>query len=126
MNINQIDHCALTVTNLDRSFYWLKHAFGLEIIHTWETTWMVGKGQIKLGLFQRPEGKPIDDLNNKIGFQHVAFPTDYDGFIAAQAYLKSKEIEFDGPEDSGIAYSIFLKDPDGNLFEITTYHLERS
>jgi len=89
----------------------------LEIIHKWKTTWMIGKGEIKLGLFQRPEGKPIEDLDSKIGFQHVAFLTDCKGFIDMQVQLQDQMIE-----DTGIAFSIFIKDPDGNQFEITTYY----
>jgi catechol 2,3-dioxygenase-like lactoylglutathione lyase family enzyme len=122
MKINEIDHCALTVINLERSFDWFKDLFDLEIIHKWQTTWMIGKGEIKLGLFQRPDGKPIEELDSKIGFQHVAFLTDCKGFIDIQVQLQTQGVEFEGPEDTGIAYSIFIKDPDGNQFEITTYY----
>lgn len=116
MNMNHIDHCALTVTNLKNSFTWFKKVFGLEIIHKWKTTWMIGKGEIKLGLFQRPDGKPVEDLDSRIGFQHVAFLTDCKGFIDMQIQLQTQNVEFEGPEDTGIAYSICMKDPDGNQF----------
>jgi catechol-2,3-dioxygenase len=126
MNIKQIDHCALTVTNLERSLEWFKKVFGFDIIHKWKTTWMIGKEEIRIGLFQRPEGKPIEDLDNKIGFQHVAFLSDSQGFTAIQVQLKSQGIDFEGPEDTGIAYSIFVSDPDGNQFEVTTYYQDKS
>jgi len=95
---------------------------GYEIIHKWTTTWMVGKGSMRLGLFQRPTASPVDDLDNKIAITHVAFLTDAEGFERVQEKLKELGISFEGPDDSGIAYSIFFKDPDGHELEITTYH----
>jgi len=55
-------------------------------------------------------------------FQHLAFHLPADGFIEAQIELANLGIEIDGPEDTGVAYSLFLNDPDGHLLELTTYY----
>jgi catechol 2,3-dioxygenase-like lactoylglutathione lyase family enzyme len=80
---------------------------------------------MKIGLFERPNAATIDDLDDKIAFQHLAFHVSPDSFIEAQIYLATIGIPIvDGPEDTGVAYSIFFKDPDGHLLELTTYYGE--
>lgn len=122
VNLIGLDHYAITVTDLQRSASWYQRVLGFAVLHKWSTTWMVGKDNIKVGLFLRPKGKPIDDIDNTIAIQHVAFLIDGDKFSDAQAQFKALGVPFEGPEDTGIAYSIFFKDPDGHLLEITTYH----
>ena len=122
MDIQFIDHAGINVKDLERSAQWYQRVLGLESIHKWKTTWMVGRDKIRLGLFLRTAATPVEDLDNRIAITHLAFVTDADGFLAAQAELGSLGISFEGPEDSGIALSIFFKDPDGHELEITTYH----
>ena len=83
---------------------------------------MVGRGNIKVGLFLRPGAKPLSDIDSQLIIQHVAFLIDGDKFAGAQDELMKAQILFEGPDDSGIAQSIFFNDPDGHLPEITTYH----
>jgi len=45
-----------------------------------------------------------------------------DQFEQAQAALKKRNIAFAPAEDTGLAYSIFVYDPDCNKVELTTYH----
>ena len=124
MELQRIDHVALNVKSLTTSADWYKKVFGFEIVHKWTTTWMVGNRTIRLGLFQRPNAVPVADLDNTVAITHLAFLTDRRGFDDAQACLRSLQIPFDPPDDSGIAYSIFVKDPDGHDVEITTYYKE--
>jgi catechol-2,3-dioxygenase len=84
---------------------------------------MITSGRIKIGLFLRPNAASIDDIDNKIAIQHFAFLMTSEGLSAAQQFLKQSGIAFDGPEDTGIADSIFLSDPDGHQVELTAYHV---
>jgi catechol 2,3-dioxygenase-like lactoylglutathione lyase family enzyme len=122
MQLERIDHVALNVTDLDVSLGWYEKVFGFTIVHKWTTTWMIGLGPIRLGLFSRPKAKPVDDLDQAIAFTHVAFLTDEAGFQAAQEKFRSLEIPFDPVEDTTIAYSVFVNDPDGHQIEVTTYY----
>jgi catechol 2,3-dioxygenase-like lactoylglutathione lyase family enzyme len=122
MDIDFIDHFAISVKNLQTSFDWYKKVFGFEMFHQWKTTWLIQRGTMKIGLFERPQATTIDDLDSKIAFQHLAFHTTGDGLLGAQIQLGDLKIEFEGPEDTGVAYSIFVNDPDGHLLEITTYY----
>jgi len=125
MTLDYIDHYAVTVKNLQTSFDWYKKVFAFEMFHQWKTTWLIHRGDMKIGLFERPQAAAIDDLDSKIAFQHLAFHLSADGFIEAMIELGNAGIEFDGPEDTGVAYSLFVRDPDGHLLELTTYYGEQ-
>jgi catechol 2,3-dioxygenase-like lactoylglutathione lyase family enzyme len=122
MELVGLDHYAVNVTDLQRSADWYEKTLGFKILHKWQTTWMVGSGNIKVGLFLRPKAKPLPDIDSELIIQHVAFLVDGDKFNDAIAELQKAGVKIDGPEDTGIAYSIFFNDPDGHLLEITTYH----
>ncbi|HEY2583458.1 MAG TPA: VOC family protein [Mucilaginibacter sp.] len=120
--LKRFDHVGINIRDLQKSEDWYKQVFGFKILHKWKTTWMIGNSKMKIGLFQRPNGVKIDSLDNTVAITHFAFLTDSAGFKKIQAFLKMKNIPFDPPEDTGIAYSIFIYDPDHHQIEITTYH----
>jgi catechol 2,3-dioxygenase-like lactoylglutathione lyase family enzyme len=122
MELIGLDHFAINVTDLQRSADWYQRVLGFTVLHKWGTTWMVGRDNIKIGLFLRPDAKPLPDIDSQLIIQHVAFLVDGDKFADAQQALTQAGVKFDPPEDTGIAYSIFFNDPDGHLLEITTYH----
>ena len=117
-----LDHFAINVSDLQRSADWYQTVLGFSILHKWNTTWMIGRDNIKIGLFLRPNAKPLPDIDSQLIIQHVAFLVDGDKFSAAQDSLTKAGVKIDGPEDTGIAFSMFFQDPDGHLLEITTYH----
>ena len=45
-----------------------------------------------------------------------------EALIEAQIELQAMNVPVEGPEDTGVAYSLFVNDPDGHLLELTTYH----
>jgi catechol 2,3-dioxygenase-like lactoylglutathione lyase family enzyme len=122
IELDGLDHFAINVTDLQRSADWYQRVLGFAILHKWNTTWMVGRDNIKIGLFLRPNAKPLPDIDSQLIIQHVAFLVDGDKFADAQNALTQAGVKIDGPEDTGIAFSIFFNDPDGHLLEITTYH----
>jgi catechol 2,3-dioxygenase-like lactoylglutathione lyase family enzyme len=121
-DLNGIDHIAVNVTDLEISTKWYADVFGFRVLHRWTTTVMVGRGNMKIGLFQRPKAGMVDDIDNKLAFTHAAFLVDGDKFDNTLAQVKSMGIAVDGPEDSGIALSFFFRDPDGHQMEVTTYY----
>ncbi len=125
MELKRIDHAGINVRDLNVSAEWYKRVLGFDIVHKWQTTWMVGKGTMRLGLFLRPKATPVDDSDKRIVIWHIAFLLDSHDFEEAQEELKDKGIQFDPPDDSGIAKSIFFNDPDGYLIELITYYENR-
>jgi|HubBroStandDraft_4_1064222.scaffolds.fasta_scaffold762723_1 catechol 2,3-dioxygenase-like lactoylglutathione lyase family enzyme len=116
-----IDHLGLNVSNLAASERWYQDMLGFHILHRWKTTTLVGLGNVKLGLFWRPDAKPIDNLDSWICMQHLAFLVDGNRFIQTRQKLIEKGIDVVN-EDNGIAYCVFFEDPDGHLLELITYH----
>lgn len=121
LDLQRIDHIGLNVRDLVISAGFYERLFGFKVVHKWTTTWMVGTDDLRLGLFQRPRATPVCNIDNAVAITHVAFRTDAKGFASAQAKLSKLGISFDAPKDTGIAYSIFVLDPDGHQIEITTY-----
>lgn len=116
-----IDHLGINVSDLGASERWYVDVLGFHILHRWKTTTLVGLGSVKLGLFWRPDAKPIDDLEGLICMQHLAFLVDGNRFMQTRQKLIEKQVAiFD--EDNGIGYCVFFEDPDGHLLELITYH----
>jgi catechol 2,3-dioxygenase-like lactoylglutathione lyase family enzyme len=123
MKLQQIDHVAITVSDLQRSIAWYRDILGLErrFQEKWgdvPTMMCVGETCVALFVSDWPDDDP--DLNEKRSLHHVAFRTDRENFEAAQDRFRDLGIEFRSA-DHGIAQSIYIADPDGHRIEITTY-----
>ena len=123
MNLQRLDHVAINVKNLQITFDWYNRIFGFAIIHKWTHTWMIGNEVIKIGVFERPEASLLTGIDrNIIAIQHFAFLTDRFGFDNAVAEIDKLGIPHEPIEDTGIALSVFIADPDSHQVEITTYY----
>ena len=121
-SLHRMDHVGINVTNLQISADWYQTVLGFTIFHKWQTTWMIRRGDMHIGLFLRPNAKKLDDLDNSLAITHFAYSTDGKGFQEAQDRLKKLGVQFDPPEDTGVAHSVFIYDPDGHQIEITSYY----
>jgi catechol-2,3-dioxygenase len=122
MDIAALDHVALNVASLEVSAEWYARVLGFKVFHKWTRTWMIARDGLRIGLFHRPDAVPVVDLDNARAITHFAFVTDASGFERAQTELRTLGVTFEGPEDTGIANSIFFSDPDGFSVEITAYY----
>jgi catechol 2,3-dioxygenase-like lactoylglutathione lyase family enzyme len=122
VTISCYDHVAINVADLNRSAEWYQRVLGFELFHKWTTTWMIRRGEMRIGLFERKNATPVENLDQRFAITHFCFLTDSEGFIRAQAALKELGVPHEAPDDSGIAWSLFFYDPDNHEIEITTYH----
>lgn len=122
INAVRIDHLAINVTDLTASAAWYKKLLGLEVLHTWDNAWLLARGPIRLGLYSAAGATAVVDLDHTLALKHFAFLVSADDFVAAEVFLHDHQIAFDGPRDTGVAFSIFVKDPDGYQVELTRYH----
>ena len=126
MQLEGIDHIALSVRDVARSAKWYADVLGFE--SRYEGVWkgiptFMGKGATAIALFP-PRGETSSSQSDRrpIRMLHFAMRADRKNFLAAQTELKERGIDFEF-QDHEISHSIYFSDPDGHELEITTYEL---
>jgi catechol 2,3-dioxygenase-like lactoylglutathione lyase family enzyme len=120
MELEALDHVGLVVSDMARSIRWYQQVLGLRRAH--EEAWgdfpaVLEANGSGVALFPSENGRPVpvDDP-----MRHVGFRTSRRGLELAKAELSANRIGF-REGDYGIAWSVYLPDPDGYQVEITTY-----
>jgi catechol 2,3-dioxygenase-like lactoylglutathione lyase family enzyme len=120
MELEALDHVGLVVSDMARSIRWYQQVLGLRRAH--EEAWgdfpaVLEANGSGVALFPSENGRPVpvDDP-----MRHVGFRTSRRGLELAKAELSANGIGF-REGDYGIAWSVYLPDPDGYQVEITTY-----
>lgn len=125
MNLEGLDHIAISVSDVERSVQWYIEVLGLERQHAevWDDVpTFVGKGATGIAIFPARAAAEGAEKPARIGLRHFALRADRANFLRAQEELKARGIDFEF-EDHQIAHSIYFRDPDGFDLEITTYEL---
>ena len=123
MNLEGIDHVALSVRDVEKAAQWYIDVLGFE--KKFEGMWdgipiFIGKGTTALALFPAKADIPA---SGDIRMLHLAMRANRKNFGAAQEELKQRGIKFEF-QDHEISLSIYFRDPDGHQLEITTYELK--
>jgi catechol 2,3-dioxygenase-like lactoylglutathione lyase family enzyme len=126
MDLQSIDHVALSVRDVEKSAQWYCDVLGFERQH--DDVWkgfpvFVGKNDAAVALFPLRDGENPKSPSAGTRVLHFAFRADRSNFLAAQKELTDRKIPFDF-QDHHISHSIYFADPDGHKIEITTYELE--
>jgi len=124
MELEALDHVGLTVADVPRSVRWYQEVLGLRRAH--EEAWgdfpaVLEANGTGVALFPRDAEDPARSPDP---LRHVAFRTSRRGLDAAKAELRARGVAFE-ERDYGVAWSIYMPDPDGYLVEITTYEVTR-
>jgi catechol 2,3-dioxygenase-like lactoylglutathione lyase family enzyme len=127
MDLEGIDHVAMSVRDVERSAQWYMDVLGFERRHQgmWEgIPIFIGKGTTSLALFPVTSNeRSTSSSRGDVRMLHLALRANRKNFLAAQEELKRRGIKF-GFQDHEISHSIYFRDPDGHKLEITTYELE--
>jgi catechol 2,3-dioxygenase-like lactoylglutathione lyase family enzyme len=127
MQLEGIDHVALSVRDVERAAKWYIEVLGFERLY--EGMWngvptFIGKGDTALALFPvKSNAASAASSREGIRMLHLAFRADRKNFLDAQHELKRRGIKFEF-QDHEISHSIYFRDPDGHQLEITSYDLE--
>ena len=127
MQLEGIDHVAMSVRDVERSAQWYIDVLGFE--RRYEGMWegipvFIGKGATSIALFPaRSHEGSASAGQGGVRMLHLAFGATRKSFLAAQEELKQRGIKLEF-QDHEISHSIYFSDPDGHQLEITTYDLE--
>lgn len=120
MRLDSLDHVGLAVADVGQSVAWYRDVLGLR--RAYEQEWgdfpaVMGANGSRVALFPRTEDHPVSPDDP---VRHVGFRTSRAGLEAARAELDARGIGYQ-TGDYGVAWSVYLPDPDGYVVEITTY-----
>jgi catechol 2,3-dioxygenase-like lactoylglutathione lyase family enzyme len=122
VELQRLDHVSLNVSDRRRSIAWYRDVLGLEQRgEPRRDDWPVFMGEFGacVALFQAQAEAP-ERTYASTGLRHVAFMVGRDDLALAQDRLREHGVEFRF-EDHGNAHSVYFRDPDGNVIELTTY-----
>ena len=125
MEIDRIDHIVLTVFDLERTCDFYSRVLGMKVVKFGEgrTALSFGRQKLNLHVFGREfEPKALKPTPGSIDLCFVT-ETPLDEVIA---HVKSCDVKIaEGPVPktgaTGPMSSIYIRDPDGNLVEISNY-----
>jgi len=123
MELQGIDHVAVSVRDIQRSAQWYIDVLGFErrYAEVWgDIPTFVCKGTTGIALFPPRSGSSPG--TGEIRMLHLAIRADRENFLTAQRELKKRGIDFEF-QDHEISHSIYFRDPDGHELEITTYEI---
>jgi catechol 2,3-dioxygenase-like lactoylglutathione lyase family enzyme len=127
MDLEGIDHVALSVRDVEAGAKWYIDVLGFE--RRYQGMWdgnpvFIGKGTTAIALFPvRPKESSARSERGGVRMLHLAFRANWKSFLAAQEELKQRGIKFEF-QDHEISHSIYFSDPDGHKLEITTYEVD--
>lgn len=120
MRLRRLDHVSLNVTDRARSIAWYGDVLGLRQLNqptADDEPVFLGEPGLQFGLFQAQLESPVREPESS-GLRHVALVVD--DLDAAQRRLREQRVPFNY-EDHGNALSVYFRDPDGHVLELTTY-----
>jgi len=120
MELKRLDHVSLNVTDRARSIAWYRDVLGLPQLNQptedGEPVFL-GMPGLQFGLFQAQRESPAREPESS-GLRHVALVVD--DLQSAQDRLREHGVDFNY-EDHGNALSVYFRDPDDHVLELTTY-----
>ena len=125
MQINRIDHLVLTVADIDRTVEFYTRILGMKKIEFGEGRIALTCGEQKINLHQLGKECEPKAEQVKAGSADLCFIIDTP-IAQAIEHLQQHGVELiEGPINrtgaSGKIISAYLRDPDGNLLEVSNY-----
>ena len=125
MNVNRIDHLVLTVKDIELTCKFYSKVLGMEIVTFREGRKALVFGEQKLNLHEEGKGFEPKALKPTPGSIDLCFITTT-SLEQAIKHFDSMGIKVvEGPVKRtgacGVINSVYIKDPDGNLLEISNY-----
>jgi len=124
MNIDRIDHLVLTVADIEGTCKFYKDVLGMEVETFGEGRKALRFGSQKLNLHEKGKEFEPKALLPTPGAIDICFITT-DAIEQVKTELENKNIAVQGIVErtgaTGKIHSIYFRDPDGNLIEVSNY-----
>ena len=123
IEINFLDHVAIRVIDLEVSADWYERVLGLKKHQP--TEWgeypiFMHSNKSGIALFPANEdGKQINLTSKNVKIDHFAFNVNKENFEKAKKRYAALNLKFN-IQDHHYFHSIYTKDPDGHIVELTT------
>ena len=129
LEINFLDHVAIRVIDLEVSAAWYEKVLGLKRHQPAEWgEYPIFMLSYKSGIALFPaekNDKQINSTSNNVKIDHFAFNVNKENFEKAKKRYKTLNLEFN-IQDHHYFHSIYTKDPDGHIVELTTLAVDES
>jgi catechol 2,3-dioxygenase-like lactoylglutathione lyase family enzyme len=125
MKISRIDHVALVVNDIEETKEFYTKVLGMEARRFSKTRKALVFGNQKIHLYKKGEEDEVKQKRSAPGSLNICFITE-EPMLDIVAHLHSCGVRImDGPTKRngalGKMISVYIKDPDGNLIEISNY-----
>jgi len=124
--ISHLDHVAVRAANPALSVKWYEDVLGLKKfqLEVWgDFPIFMLTGKVGVAIFPAGEGLPHPSNNRTPGIDHFAFNLSNQDFTAARQHYEALGLSYSF-QDHYYFHSIYTKDPDGHVVELTTQVLE--
>ncbi len=125
LQLQGLDHIALTVTDVERAATWYRDVLGLERVHAdiWDIPVIMMANGSGIALFPGsvPHLADPPNVRETRTMRHFAFRVDRANFERAIERFKLLDIPYN-IEDHNICESLFVNDSDGYEVELTMYY----
>ncbi len=122
-DINSLDHVAIRVKDIAISVNWYKKVLGLKRyqLPEWgEFPIFLLAGKTGIALFPANSNDPhLNALSKNVKIDHFAFNVTPDNFKKARLSYQELGVDYTF-KDHHYFHSIYTKDPDGHIVELTT------
>ena len=121
--ISFLDHVAIRVKNMEKSAQWYEEILGLKRyqLPAWgKIPILMLAGKTGVAIFPANlKDVALNKLSKNAKIDHFAFNVTNEDFAKAQQYFTKIGLEYE-IQDHHYFQSLYLKDPDGHLVELTT------
>ena len=129
LEINFLDHVAIRVIDLNVSATWYEKVLGLkrhQLAEWGEYPIFMLSNKSGIALFPAEKNDRQIDLTSKnVKIDHFAFNVNKENFEKAKKRYTALNLEFN-IQDHHYFHSIYTKDPDGHIVELTTLVVDES
>ncbi|WP_249865152.1 VOC family protein [Paenibacillus konkukensis] len=127
LNINRLDHLVLTVTNIDATCDFYSRVLGMKVVTFGEGRKALHFGQQKINLHEvgkefEPKAKlPMSGTGDLCFITDIQIPDVIHHLEGCQVIIEEGPVIRTGA--LGSITSVYVRDPDGNLIEISNYEI---